>query len=83
MLVQFNTLPEEARVWIYQANRSFTEEELDQIKHKLEQFITQWTAHGSDLKAGFDIRYKRFIVYIPKLFKWGDDFGEFLIHLNK
>ena len=62
MLVQFNTLPEEARVWIYQANRSFTEEELDQIKNKLEQFITQWTAHGSDLKAGFDIRYKRFIV---------------------
>ncbi|RZN75221.1 MAG: ABC transporter ATPase, partial [Winogradskyella sp.] len=25
MLVDFDTLPEESRVWIYQANRSFSE----------------------------------------------------------
>lgn len=62
MLVDFNTLPEHSRVWIYQANRSFSEEELTEIKQKLETFITNWTAHGSDLNAGYDIRYKRFII---------------------
>lgn len=62
MLVDFNTLPEESRVWIYQANRSFTDEELEDIKLKLEVFITNWTAHGSDLQAGYSIEYKRFIV---------------------
>ena len=31
MLVDFNTLPETSRVWIYQANRSFTENEMDEI----------------------------------------------------
>ena len=62
MLVDFNTLPEESRVWIYQANRSFTEQELDEIKSKLDTFIENWTAHGSDLKSGYTIKYKRFII---------------------
>ena len=62
MLVDFNTLPEESRVWIYQANRSFTEQELEEIQSKLNVFIENWTAHGSDLQAGYLIRYKRFII---------------------
>ncbi len=62
MIVDFNTLPEESRVWIYQANRSFTDEELAEIKHKLILFLEQWTAHGQNLQAGFTIEYKRFIV---------------------
>ncbi|WP_298538914.1 ABC transporter ATPase [uncultured Aquimarina sp.] len=61
MLVDFNELPDTSRIWIYQANRSFTLEELEEIRKKLDAFITQWTAHGSDLKAGYDIKYKRFI----------------------
>lgn len=62
MLVDFNTLPEDSRVWIYQANRSFTEQELEEIKHKLDTFIENWTAHGSDLQSGYSIKYKRFII---------------------
>ena len=62
MLVDFNTLPEESRVWVYQANRSFTQEEIDEIQSKLDVFIEKWTAHGSDLEAGYLIKYKRFIV---------------------
>jgi len=62
MLVDFNTLPEESRIWIYQANRSFSEEELEEIQSKLDVFIENWTAHGSDLQAGYLIKYKRFIV---------------------
>ncbi len=62
MLVDFNTLPEESRVWIYQANRSFSEEEIEEIKSKLDVFIENWTAHGSDLQAGYLFKYKRFII---------------------
>jgi hypothetical protein len=61
MLVDFNDLPETSRVWIYQANRSFTLDELEEIEKKIKEFITQWTAHGADLKAGYEIKYKRFI----------------------
>jgi len=62
MLVAFNDLPETSRVWIYQANRSFSKEELSELKNLLDTFITQWTAHGSGLQAGYDIPYNRFIV---------------------
>jgi len=62
MLVEFNTLPEISRVWIYQASRSFTENELDDISSKLNQFINNWTAHGGDLQSGYEIKYNRFII---------------------
>jgi len=62
MLVPFKELSDSSRVWIYQANRSFSEQELQEITTKLEDFISQWTAHGANLKASFEIRYKRFII---------------------
>jgi hypothetical protein len=62
MLVEFNSLSETSRVWIYQASRSFSAEELEEVRTGLDQFIKEWTAHGSELAAGYEIRYNRFIV---------------------
>jgi len=62
MLVPIDQLPETSRVWIYQANRKFRGEEPEKIKISLDQFIETWTAHGQDLRAGYEIRYDRFIV---------------------
>ena len=62
MLVDFETLPDDARIWIYQCNRSFASEEIKSISNLLSEFIEVWTAHGSELKAGYEIRYNRFIV---------------------
>ena len=62
MFVDFNTLPDNARVWIYQANRQFTTSEVEQIKDKLKTFAINWKRHGEDLKASFKIEYAQFIV---------------------
>jgi hypothetical protein len=62
MLTDFNNLPDTSRIWVYQSNRKFTTEELAYIEAKTRYFLTQWTAHGADLEAGFEIRYDRFIV---------------------
>ena len=62
MLTSFEDLPETSRVWIYQANRSFTDQELEEISDKLTAFLNQWAAHGSALRAGYKILYKRFII---------------------
>ncbi|MEC8248344.1 MAG: ABC transporter ATPase [Bacteroidota bacterium] len=62
MTVEFSSLPQTARIWIYQCNRSFTLDEIQEISYKLQTFLEGWTAHGADLKAAFEIRYKRFIV---------------------
>ncbi len=62
MLVDFESLPDTSRIWIYQSNRSFTDTELEEVKESLGNFLKEWTAHGSALKAGFEIRYKRFLI---------------------
>jgi len=62
MLVNFDTLPETARIWIYQCNCSFSDLELEEISNNLNIFLKSWTAHGADLQAGFEIKYKRFII---------------------
>ncbi|MDC6352754.1 ABC transporter ATPase [Zeaxanthinibacter sp. PT1] len=62
MLVSFEELPDTSRIWIYQANRPFTEEELEEIRPKMDAFLKEWTAHGSQLQAGYEIKYRRFLV---------------------
>ncbi|MEH6406789.1 MAG: ABC transporter ATPase [Leeuwenhoekiella sp.] len=61
MLIPFDKLPNSSRIWIYQSSRKFTQEELLSIEAKLNSFLEQWTAHGANLQAGFDIKYDRFI----------------------
>jgi predicted HTH domain antitoxin len=62
MIVPFETLPENSRVWIYQASRGLSESEIAEIKQELTLFLDSWTAHGEGLKAGFELKYNRFIV---------------------
>jgi len=62
MYIPFDELPDTSRVWIYQANRSFSETEIAELNTRLEEFISTWTAHGANLNASFEIKYKRFIV---------------------
>jgi hypothetical protein len=62
MLVEFKNLPDNARVWVYQASRKLSEEEVETLKPRTKAFLEQWTAHGQDLEAGFEVRYNRFII---------------------
>lgn len=62
MLVDFHILSDASRIWLYQSDQQFTEEQLPQIKKDLSTFLTSWTAHGANLSAGFEIKYDRFIV---------------------
>ena len=62
MLADFSTLPDNSRVWVYQCNRKLSDDEVAVISDKTTEFLTQWTAHGSNLEAGFEIKYNRFIV---------------------
>ncbi len=62
MFVPFSELPDSARVWIYQASRAFSNEELSRVQEVLKDFLIQWTAHGAQLRAGYEMPYNRFIV---------------------
>ncbi len=62
MLVPFDALPDDSKVWIYQSNRKFSDEEFLDIKNDLTVFLNTWSAHGTSLECGFELKYNRFII---------------------
>jgi len=62
MYVPYSSLPENARIWIYQSNRIFTEAEQEVICKMTTDFIEQWTRHGENVKGSFTIVYNRFLM---------------------
>jgi hypothetical protein len=62
MYIPFENLPAESKIWIYQSNRKFSEEEIAEIEPDLVEFISNWSAHGASLEASYQIKYNRFII---------------------
>lgn len=62
MYIPFENLPDESRIWVYQSNRKFSEDEISEIETALKEFLKDWSAHGTSLEASYQIKYNRFIV---------------------
>jgi len=62
MFVPFESLPDNAKIWIYQSSRIFSATEKTEISTFLSGFLENWTAHDATLKASFDIKHDFFIV---------------------
>ncbi len=62
MFVPFQSLPDQARIWIFQSNRKFNSQESKIISDALSAFTEGWLVHGSTMKASFDLRFDRFII---------------------
>lgn len=62
MYVDFDKLPDTARVWVYQANRLLTDSEVKMIERALQPALNQWAAHGQPLLASAQVIEKRFVV---------------------
>ena len=62
MILPFEKLPDDSKVWIYQSSRKFSDIEKNKINTRLKLFLNNWTAHGTELCSGFQIKYDRFII---------------------
>ncbi|ADB41511.1 hypothetical protein [Spirosoma linguale] len=62
MYIDFDKLPETARVWVYQANRTLTDGEVKTIEETLQPALNQWAAHGQPLLAAARVVGNRFVV---------------------
>ena len=63
MYIPFENLPPESKIWIYQSNRKFTDDEFSEIKISVENFVENWAAHGTSLEASYLLKYNRFIIF--------------------
>lgn len=62
MRVDFEKIPDESRIWVYQSNVDFTESDIHYINNKSSVFVDNWMAHNMELQASFRIMYNRFLV---------------------
>ncbi|MAD97824.1 MAG: ABC transporter ATPase [Flavobacteriaceae bacterium] len=62
MLVDFQSLSDESKIWIYPSSRKFYKEEIGEIEAQVKDFVTTWKSKDENFKASFEIKYNRFIV---------------------
>lgn len=62
MHVPFDNLPGDARLWVYQADRPFTEAEKKAIETGLLHLCENWSAHGVPLRTSYRLDYNCFII---------------------
>jgi hypothetical protein len=62
MYLPFESLPDTARVWIYQANRSLDFGEVESASAELMNFCNGWKSHGAEVKSSFQVFHNRFLV---------------------
>jgi hypothetical protein len=57
-----NTLPNNAKVFIFQADRKLTSSDVEVINMVMNSFIPKWATHGEELTAEYTILNKLFLV---------------------
>ena len=62
MLVDFNTLPEESRIWLYAAENALSQDQQNYILKVISEDLKGWNAHQQPLTAGVTILENHFIV---------------------
>ncbi len=62
MYVEFDLLPKNARVWIYQSDRKLEPNEVEWLSKVSHAFCELWAAHGQQLKSSFRLFYDQFLV---------------------
>jgi hypothetical protein len=62
MFVPSQSIAPDSRVWIYQSSTKFTASEGKTIASFLNNFCSEWVAHGQPIKASFEIKYDQFII---------------------
>jgi len=61
MILDLIALENTSRVWLYQADRDLTYDELDDVREDIFNFLGGWTAHAAELHTYGNIFHRRFL----------------------
>lgn len=62
--MQATDLAPDSRVWIYQADRVLSKEEVEKIILEASNFVQDWSSHNRALSARAELLHQRFLVLI-------------------
>jgi hypothetical protein len=60
-LVDFNTLPDDARVWVFGSDRPLSDDQSTRLLATVDGYLAQWKAHGAPLTCARAWTEQRFL----------------------
>ena len=62
MVVTFDKISDQSRIWIFQSNRLIPDLDIEPLKKQIDIFLSSWTSHGNQLMVASKIKYNLFII---------------------
>jgi len=62
MFVDYSSITEEAKVWVYPSSRKFYTNEIEGLEKKIKTFLENWKSDDENFKTSYQFLYNRFIV---------------------
>lgn len=61
-LVSLGSLPDDARMWVFAAERGLTQSEAEAVLATVDGFLGVWAAHGRPLRSARELRESQFLI---------------------
>ena len=62
MVVTFDKISDDSRIWIFQSNQLISNIDIESLEKKIDAFLSSWTSHGDQLMVASKIKYNLFII---------------------
>jgi hypothetical protein len=62
--MNYQSMPDSSRVWVYQCNRLLNEAEVNEINKMAQHFVPSWDAHGALLSSNITVLHHLFILIV-------------------
>src|SRR3954462_7146135 len=59
--VSFDSLPDNARTWVFGSARKLSDKERDELLRRVDEFLVDWKAHGEPLTAARNFSSNQFL----------------------
>ena len=64
MFVDYKSISNEAKVWVYPSSRKFYPAEIPEIEQQLKKFVENWKLEDENFKVSYQFLYNRFIILV-------------------
>ncbi len=64
MFVDYKSISNDAKVWVYPSSRKFYPNEIEEIEQKIKKFVENWKLDDENFKVSYQFLYNRFIILV-------------------
>tara|TARA_R110001632_G_scaffold10544_7_gene38965 strand:- start:5966 stop:6448 length:483 start_codon:yes stop_codon:yes gene_type:complete len=62
MIIDFTSLPDDSKIWVYPSSRKFYTNEIEEIDAKIKTFVEDWKKEDENFKCSYQFLYNRFVI---------------------